>query len=200
MKRRLLLSALAVMLAAGLLMTGGYAASNDAVAYAAEATQNEDIPIGSSNEVMMVGVVEPTIMSVTMPTYVPFHISRSVQGENKVISPRITVTNNSSIPVSLDVVYTSVDLSRLQGTTWSNGPYIGENQVAVGFQPETLLNQMPTTLDQTKWLLENTAQDINIMTLGAYDSSAMYVVGTLGPAVPENYSFSVVPTFVVRQA
>ena len=175
MKRRLLLSALAVMLAAGLLMTGGYAASNDAVAYAAEATQNEDIPIGSSNEVMMVGVVEPTIMSVTMPTYVPFHISRSVQGENKVISPRITVTNNSSIPVSLDVVYTSVDLSRLQGTTWSNGPYIGENQVAVGFQPETLLNQMPTTLDQTKWLLENTAQDINIMTLGAYDSSAMYV-------------------------
>ena len=148
----------------------------------------------------MVGVVEPTIMSVTMPTYVPFHISRSVQGENKVISPRITVTNNSSIPVSLDVVYTSVDLSRLQGTTWSNGPYIGENQVAVGFQPETLLNQMPTTLDQTKWLLENTAQDINIMTLGAYDSSAMYVVGTLGAAVPENYSFSVVPTFVVRQA
>ena len=98
------------------------------------------------------------------------------------------------------MVYTSVDLSRLQGTTRSNGPYIGENQVAVGFQPETLLNQMHTTLDQTKWLLENTAQDINIMTLCAFYSSAMYVVGTLGAAVPENYSFSVVPTFVVRQA
>ena len=38
------------------------------------------------------------------------------------------------------------------------------------------------------------------MSLNAYGNSTMYVVGTLGAAVPENNSFSVIPTFVVRQA
>ncbi|MCI9529003.1 MAG: hypothetical protein HFF16_04825 [Angelakisella sp.] len=199
--KKLFFSILPVMLVAALLMTSAYAAGPDgAVPYAAGAYQSEDVPIGSSNEVLMVGTVEPTIMSVTMPTYVPFHIARSVQGENKVISPRITVTNNSSVPVSLDVIYTSVDLSKLQGTTWNNGQYVGENQIAIGFQLETLTNQMPTSFDGTKWLWANTQQDLNVMSLGAYDNSTMYVVGTLGSGVPENNTFSVIPTFIVRQA
>ena len=185
--KKLFFSILPVMLVAALLITSAYAAGPDgAVPYAAGAYQSEDVPIGSSNEVLMVGTVEPTIMSVTMPTYVPFHIARSVQGENKVISPRITVTNNSSVPVSLDVIYTSVDLSKLQGTTWNNGQYVGENQIAIGFQLETLTNQMPTSFDGTKWLWANTQQDLNVMSLGAYDNSTMYVVGTLGSGVPEN--------------
>ncbi|MCI8815816.1 MAG: hypothetical protein HFF15_03180 [Angelakisella sp.] len=199
--KKLFFSILPVMLVAALFMTSAYAAGPDgAVPYAAGAYQSEDVPIGSSNEVLMVGTVEPTIMSVTMPTYVPFHIARSVQGENKVISPRITVTNNSSVPVSLDVIYTSVDLSKLQGTTWNNGQYVGENQIAIGFQLETLTNQMPTSFDGTKWLWANTQQDLNVMSLGAYDNSTMYVVGTLGSGVPENNTFSVIPTFIVRQA
>lgn len=161
---------------------------------------SSNIPIGASNEIEMVGMIEPTIMSVTMPTYVPFHISRAVEGENKVISPRITITNNSSVPVQLEVVGTRVDLSKLQGTTWSSGLYVGANQIAVGFQQETITNQSPSSLKNSKWLLANSQQSIDIMSLNAYDSAAMYVVGALGDAVPENNTFSVVPNFVVKQA
>ena len=190
MKRKLS-AVLAAMMAVSLFVTAAYATNN---------YQSGDVPIGSSNEVLMVGTVVPSVMSVTMPTYVPFHISRTIEGDNKVISPRITVTNNSSVPVALDVVYTSVDLSKLPGTEWGIGPNVAPNEVAIGFQPETLANQMPTTFNQTSWLKANTQQNINVMSLNAYGNSTMYVVGTLGDAVPENNSFSVIPTFVVRQA
>lgn len=191
MKRKLSCLFLSLVLAAGLFVTA---------AYASDGYQSGDVPIGSSNEVLMVGTVVPSVMSVTMPTYVPFHVSRTIEGENKVVSPRITVTNNSSVPVSLDVVYTRVDLSKLPGTVWGIGPSVGANEVAIGFQLETLVNQMPTALSQTAWLQANTPQNINVMSLNAHRSGTMYVVGTLGDAVPENESFSVAPTFVVRQA
>lgn len=191
MKRKLTYTLLSMVLAASLFVTA---------AYASNGYQSGDVPIGSSNEVLMVGTVVPSIMSVTMPTYVPFHVSRTMEGDNKVISPRITMTNNSSVPVSLDVVYTAVDLSNLQGTTWGTGPDIEENQIAIGFQLETLANQMPTALAQTMWLKANTQENISVMSLDAYASNTMYVVGTLGKAVPENNTFSVIPTFVVREA
>lgn len=104
------------------------------------------------------------------------------------------------MPVSVDVAYTSVNLSNLQGTTWSNDQNVGANQIAIGFQPETLANQMPATLNQAKWLQANTAQNLNLATLNAYGSSVLYVVGTLGSAVPEDSSFTVIPTFVVSKA
>lgn len=191
MKQRLFCAFLAVMLAAGLFVTA---------AYASNGYQSSDIPIGTSNDVLMVGTVVPSVMSVTMPTYVPFHVSRTIEADNKVISPRITVTNNSSVPVSLDVIYTAVDLSKLPGAVWGIGPNVNANEIAIGFQSETLINQMPTTLGQTTWLQANTQQSINVMSLNAYGSGTMYVVGTLGAAVPENNTFSVIPTFVVRQA
>ena len=191
MKRKLFSAILVVALSLSLFATA---------AYASNGYQSGDVPIGSSNEVLMVGTVMPSVMSVTMPTYVPFHIARAVQGDNKVISPRITVTNNSSVPVSLEVSYTRVDLSKLPGTTWNNGQYVGNNQIAIGFQPETTVNQMPTSLAGTKWLQANVFQNVNVMSLSAYGKSTMYVVGTLGSAVPENNTFSVIPTFVVRQA
>ena len=169
-------------------------------AYAYNGYQSGDVPIGSSNEVLMVGTVVPSVMSVTIPSYVPFHVSRAIEGDNKVISPRITVTNNSSVPVSMEVAYTSVDLSKLQDTVWGIGPSVASNEIAIGFQPEMLANQMPTTLNQTTWLQANVQQNVSIMSLNPYGSSSMYVVGTLGSAVPENNSFSVIPTFVVRQA
>ncbi len=194
MKTKSIFRLLPILLIGALLVTSAYGADLPIGA------SNMDIPIGASGDMVMVGTVEPTIMSVTMPTYVPFHIARAVQGDNKVISPRITVTNNSSVPVSLEVSYTRVDLSKLPGTTWNNGQYVGNNQIAIGFQPETTVNQMPTSLAGTKWLQANVFQNVNVMSLRAYGESAMYVVGTLGSAVPENNTFSVIPTFVVRQA
>ena len=193
MKLKMVFRILPVVLLAALLVTSAYGADLPIGA------SSMDIPIGTSGDMVMVGTVEPTIMSVTMPTYVPFHIARAVQGDNKVISPRITVTNNSSVPVSLDVSYTRVDLSKLPGTTWNDGQYVGSNQIAIGFQPETIANQMPTSLAETKWLQANTYQNVHVMSLTAYGESTMYVVGTLGSAVPENDTFSVIPTFVVRQ-
>ena len=190
MKRKLS-ALLAAVLAAGLFVSAAYASSG---------YQSGDVPIGSSNEVLMVGTVVPSVMSVTKPTAVPFHVSRTIEGDNKVISPRITVTNNSSVPVSLDVVYTSVDLSKLQGAVWGTGPNVAPNEIAIGFQPETLANQMPTTLGRTTWLQANIQDNLSVLSLNAYGSSSMYVVGTLGDDVPENNSFSVIPTFVVRQA
>ena len=162
--------------------------------------QDKSIPIGSSSEVLMVGEIEPTVMSVTVPSYVPFHISRSVAGENKVVSPRITMTSHSSVPVRVYVVYTKVNLDGLKGTTWASSQNTGSNQIAIGFQAETLANQMPTSLEQTKWLLANTAQSLNIANLNPYGSSVMYVTGTLGSDVPEDSSFTVTPTFVVSKA
>lgn len=191
MKRKLISTLLSMALVTSLFVTA---------AYAANGYQSGDVPIGSSNDVLMVGTIEPSIMSVTMPTYVPFHVSRTMEGDNKVISPRITITNNSNVPVRLDVTYTAVDLRNLQGTTWQAGPNVGPNQIAVGFQLETLPNQMPTTLNQSMWLKANTYENISVMSLGAYGSNTMYVVGTLGNEVPENNTFSVVPTFVVSRA
>ena len=155
MKRKLS-ALLAAVLAAGLFVSAAYASSG---------YQSGDVPIGSSNEVLMVGTVVPSVMSVTMPTYVPFHVSRTIEGDNKVISPRITVTNNSSVPVSLDVVYTSVDLSKLQGAVWGTGPNVAPNEIAIGFQPETLANQMPTTLGQTTWLQANIQDNLSVQSL-----------------------------------
>ena len=191
MKRKLFSAILVVALSLSLFATA---------AYASNGYQSGDVPIGSSNEVLMVGTVMPSVMSVTMPTYVPFHVSRTIEGDNKVISPRITMTNNSSVPVNLDVVYTSVDLSKLPGTSWAIGPTVAANEIAIGFQPETLFHQMPTTLGRTTWLQANIQDNLSVLSLNAYGSSSMYVVGTLGDDVPENNSFSVIPTFVVRQA
>ena len=39
-------------------------------AFAAEPASTRDIPVGGSGQVEMVGTVEPTILTVTMPTFV----------------------------------------------------------------------------------------------------------------------------------
>ena len=191
MKQKQFLSFLAVVLGAVLFSPRAWAAGS---------YQETDLPLGASREVLMGGEIEPTLMSVTIPSYVPFHISRSVEGDNKVISPRVVITSHSGVPVNIDVAYTTVNLNGLKGTTWSDSQYVGENQVAIGFQPETLSNQLPTTLDQTKWLQANSPQYLNLTSLNPYGTSTLYVVGTLGAAVPEDSSFTVTPIFVVSKA
>lgn len=169
------------------------------VAYAATASSPKDIPIGGSGQMEMIGTVEPTILSVTMPSFVPFNISNSLPTQNKVISPRINVKNNSSIPVKIDVTYTKVDLDNLKNVTWSNNGTVTANQIAIGLKQEDIENEMPEDLTHTKWLKENVEQNTNVMILDASQKGAMYVVGTLGKNVADNATFNVTPTFVVSR-
>ena len=70
MKLKMVFRILPVVLLAALLVTSAYGADLPIGA------SSMDIPIGTSGDMVMLGTVEPTIMSVTMPTYVPFHIAR----------------------------------------------------------------------------------------------------------------------------
>ncbi len=169
-------------------------------AYGAEIKSIGDIPLGGSGQMEMIGTIDPTILTVTMPTIVPFNISNSIIKPNKVVSPRISVKNNSNVPVQVDVAYTRVDLSKMTNTTWSDTGAVNDNQIAIGLKPEEVKDEMPTDLSNTKWLKANKAQDINVLNLKAKQEDAMYVVGTLGPKVSESTTFSVTPTFVVSMA
>lgn len=182
----------------GLLLAVLTAVSLLTTVYAANSYQTSNVPIGASTEVVMDGTVEPTLMTVVLPTYVPFTVSRALEGSNKVISPRITMSNLSGVPVQVSVTNNRVDLSGLQGTTWNSTGDPGDKQIAIGFQAETAENQMPTTLSQTKWLAMG-QQDLSIADLYSYASSTVYVVGTLGDQVPDEGSFSVIPTLVASR-
>lgn len=162
-------------------------------------TTTKDLPIGSSSTMEMVGTIEPTILSVTMPTFVPFSISNNISGQNKVLSPRINIKNNSNIPVQVDVVYTAVDISKLKNTTWSNDGVVNDNQIAIGFKKEVDPNEAPTDLSNARWLVANQEQDTNVLILNSNQEGAMYVVGTLGSLVSESATFNVTPTFVVSR-
>ncbi|MCX4270193.1 MAG: hypothetical protein OSJ62_16270 [Lachnospiraceae bacterium] len=169
------------------------------VAYAADTTSTRDIPVGGSGQMEMVGTIEPSILSVTMPSFVPFNISNSLSTQNKVVSPRINVKNNSNIPVQVDVVYANVDISKLKNTEWSDTGSVAANQIAIGLKQEETKDEMPTTLAHARWLKANVKQDMNVMILDANQEGAMYVVGTLGQNVSESATFNVTPTFVVSK-
>lgn len=182
--------------------TFAYAANNKdsqdiALGYSGEF---QDISIGASSEITMRGTIEPTIMSVTLPSYIPFSIGNIREEENKVISPRIKVKNNSNVPVKVKVGYTSVNLYNIPNVTWSNNQNVGRNGIAIGFKKEITTNQMPNDLSGTKWLSANSWQNVDILSIDASTSEAMYVVGTLGSRVSEQYSsFTVTPTLVVSR-
>lgn len=169
------------------------------VSYAADVNSNRDIPVGGSGQIEMVGTIEPTILSVTMPTFVPFNISSSLSTQNKVISPRIRMKNNSNIPVRVDVSYTKVDLGKLSNVEWSNTGTVKDNQIAIGLKQEETKDEMPTSLSQARWLKANQSQDMNVLILNANQEGALYVVGTLGQNVTDNGTFNVTPTFVVSK-
>ncbi len=169
------------------------------VASAAEITSTRDIPVGGSGQMEMVGTIEPTILSVTMPTFVPFNLSSSLSTQNKVISPRINVKNNSNVPVQVDVAYTKVDMDKMPNVGWSDTGAVGPNDIAIGLKQEGADGEMPTDLSQARWLKKNEAQDMNVLILDANQEGAMYVVGTLGQDVSESATFNVTPTFVVSK-
>ena len=110
-------------------------------------------------------------LSVFLDAVMAISCALPCQPHHRGVSPRITVTNNSSVSVALDMTYTLVDLSKLPGAAWGIGPNVASNEIAIGFQTETLDNQMPTTFNQTTWLQANTQQNVNIMSLNAYGTA-----------------------------
>ncbi len=168
-------------------------------AIAADTTTTQDVPIGTSNVIEMIGTIEPTIMSVTMPTFVPFNMSNSLAGQNKVLSPRITMKNNSTVPVKINVTYARVDMKELNGAQWSDTGTVNDYQISIGLKEEETQGQQPTDLKGAKWLQMNKSQNSNVLILNSNDSGAIYVVGTLGAKVAENGTFSVIPSFVVSK-
>lgn len=150
----------------------------------------------SGSDIELHGNIEPTIISVTVPSYIPFSMSRSLTTENKVVSPKIDVLNHSTVPVNMYVDKTKVDLASLPGAIWSSTGRVTENQVAIGM---TSSQTMPEDLDDAAWLL-NGRQHTNISTMPALGADRLFLVGTLGADVPENRDFTVIATLVVRAA
>lgn len=163
-------------------------------------SSSQDITVGEAGSVEMVGKIEASILSVTMPTYVPFYISNNIEEENKVISPRVEVINNSSVPVDVTVSHTYVNLWQLPNTSWSDTGIVTKRQIAIGLKEEKNYNQMPVNLNNANWLRANQSQKLTVMTLDPHKDGAMYVVGTLGSSVSEYGTFTVTPTFVVTRA
>lgn len=186
---------------------------------------------GPGVEVVMQGNVQPTILSVTMPSNIMFDIGKSVEGENKVLSPAVRIQNNSDVPISVYAAKTQVDLSSLPGTQYvpsvsggsiypttdgafyvsSSGMYITvgalqilDNEIAIGLSPErtTTDGAVMPGLDQAKWLVERDQSpwEIQWSDQVAYVSEngeqILHVVGMIGKSVPENQSFTVVPTLI----
>lgn len=152
------------------------------------------IDLDNPQDVQLHGEVEPTIISVTAPSYIPFSMSRSLARENKAVSPRIAVQNHSAVPVEVYVADTRIDLSELNGASWSTDGNVGEKQVAVGFkQAQT----EPQTLAGAQWLREGKQETI-LSTLDPQAASSLFVVGALGAGIPENRGFTVIATLMVH--
>ena len=141
------------------------------------------VPIsGGGIQVDMSGSVTPTILSVTLPANIVFEIGKSNEGENKVLSPRVPVSNGSSQGVYIYAQNTQVDMSQMGGAVYvpstsggslavtaggfavSGGGFVTSgsisvmpNEIAVGFTEE----QVPTYsavmpgLGQARWLIHD---------------------------------------------
>lgn len=158
-----------------------------------------EVPIGASSVMELQGYIQPTIMTVTMPSKVSFDVQKSISQENKVLSPRIVVQNNSTYPVNISMEHATVDISSLDGTIWSENGIIGDYSLAMGITKERQLNQAPETFQYTNWIVDG-YHDKNIMQVDSHDQGAMYVVGGIGKYVPDNKSFKVAVRFVVTIA
>lgn len=146
-------------------------------------------------DIELKGDIEPTIISVVVPSYVPFSISKSLSTENKVLSPKIGITNNSGVPVNVYVDNTKIDLSELPYTYWETSSYVGYYGLAIGMVQSY---SPPSHLYNVQWLPEG-KQHTNVLSyLYPGNTQNLYLAGTLGDGVPENRSFSVTATLVVK--
>lgn len=144
----------------------------------------------------MAGTTQNTILSVTMPSYIPFELSRNISMENKAVSPRIDITNNSEIPVEVYVSDVDCDFSQIPYCCLDTDPeWVSQSsyELAVGFQVQ---QTAPSTFRNAKWFHEG-IQHMTLTTISAKDTQSMYVVAALGTQVPDGRSFTLIPTVVV---
>lgn len=156
-----------------------------------------EITTEGGKQIQLVGHVSPTIISVTMPSHIPFDISAGVGQENKVVSPKITIENHSVVPVNVSVDNTIVDTSTLNGRVdWVVGANVGEYGLAVGF---TEADTEPSGLGGARWLAKGN-QNLRLLDLDAKGKGILWVVGAIGDSVPQDGTFTVTPTLVVKKA
>lgn len=150
----------------------------------------------NGNDVELRGNIVPTILSVTMPSFIPFDLSKTLPTENKVVSPRIEVRNNSAAPVVIYVDNTKIDLRAIPGAFWQTNRYTYNKGIAIGFTE----HYASSTLDDgvVKWLQDG-KQHTELTRVYPNSANALYVAGSLGNLVPETGTFSVVATLVARQ-
>lgn len=150
----------------------------------------------NGNDVELRGNIVPTILSVTMPSYIPFDMSKTLPTENKVVSPRITVSNHSAAPVTVYVDNTKINLKEIPGAFWQTSRYTYDKGIAIGFTENAVASSLDDGL--VKWLQDG-KQHTDLTRVYPNSSSALYVAGSLGYSVPETGAFSVVATMVARQ-
>lgn len=158
-----------------------------------------DIALEGGKSIDLVGTVQPTIISVTMPAYIPFDMNYNLSTQNKVISPTIDVTNHSTVAVDISVGRTSVNLTGMRNARWSDsGTVVGDNQIAVGFMES---DSMPSTLpDTVKWLRNGVNNTPLLTNLATNDVGRLFVVGNIGKDAGSEGTFTVTPTLLVEVA
>lgn len=155
-----------------------------------------EISTSGGKQIRLEGHVSPTIISVTMPSYIPFDISAGVERANKVVSPKITVENHSKVGVTVAVDNAEIDITSLGGSVeWKSDGNVGSNGLAVGFSAS---ETEPNNLDGAIWLAKG-KQDKKLMALDKQAKGTLYVVGDIGEAVPQDGTFTVIPTLVVKK-
>ena len=155
----------------------------------------EDIPVGQSGiNIEMQGQLAPSIISLTMPTSIYFDMNSQIEGENKVLSPEIVIDNNSYSDVTISVMNTQIDLTKLDGVEWGNGGVTNDNEIAVGL---SVTPTAPTTLESAQWLRQNDMNNPMVLCLiDSFMDESFYVVGNLGSGVNSSSTFTVSTTFM----
>ncbi len=189
MKRKIIAVLAALSLSSGLVYASNY--------------NSVDVTVGEGREMTMIGSVLPSIVSVTIPTTVPFDMSKNLSGENKAVSPVVPFRNNSASTLYVSIRQTTIDISKFPGTAWSDDGvvYENDNSIAVGFMRVTSDSALrPTDIEDNKttWLIKG-AFSQGLVEIPKNSSKFTYVVGKIGKSVPETggTNFTVVPTFVV---
>lgn len=173
--------------------------------YAAEGRANDSDPYDSGGgieistsggkQIRLEGHVSPTIISVTMPSYIPFDISAGVSRPNKAVSPKITVENHSEVGVTVAVDNVEIDISGLgDSAVWETDGNVSPNGLAIGFSKS---ETEPQGLNNAVWL-EAKKVTKQLMELNGKDSGTLYVVGAIGSSVRDG-TFTVIPTLVVKK-
>lgn len=145
-------------------------------------------------QIEMAGQVKQTILSVTMPSYIPFEVSKNISSENKAVSPKIEITNNSEVPIKVYVSNVDCDFSQLPYCCLRDDPrFMSQYDMCIGFE---MAENEPTSTRNGCWMRKG-EQNTMLATINPKDTQPMYVVAVVGSDVPDGRSFTMIPTIVV---